>query len=351
MSGQAGIREETMKTTTLAVAAFLLAAVAAAQQSVPPYVNYQGRLTDASGNPLATGDYALKFTVWDSATGGTQVWGPLWFDRAAGQVLSNGHKYRVPVIQGYFNVMLGEVDDASRSVLTAFNDASRYVQVEITAGPPGFTPSGGPISPRQQVLSTPYAIRTGALSAVAGSPGAVRIAGSAPELQIMDTDDNSNANPRKQGGSIYWMDHAGYPAATVGFPNGDTNLDIKNSIGPLRLFGKNLTSSLVLSDTISSSSNFVLTGDLSAHNLTATGTGKVIFSSVTSPSPVQTRSQSEQCGPFVTASFCALRSVQQRNFIDSGTWAYCTIRYAGRSWQVCARGNDHTEVFCEMTCF
>lgn len=41
---------------------------------VPNVVNYQGRLTDASGNPIASGPYQIKFKVYGSASGDDSLW-------------------------------------------------------------------------------------------------------------------------------------------------------------------------------------------------------------------------------------------------------------------------------------
>src|SRR5262245_57758505 len=73
---------------------------AAWAQTVPAMVNYQGRLSNPDGSPLATADYQLTFNVYDSATNAAGlVWGPQVFDGSAGA----GHGPKIPVVQGYFN--------------------------------------------------------------------------------------------------------------------------------------------------------------------------------------------------------------------------------------------------------
>ena len=37
---------------------------------IPQYLNYQGKLGDASGNPL-NGSYCFRFTLYDAASGGS----------------------------------------------------------------------------------------------------------------------------------------------------------------------------------------------------------------------------------------------------------------------------------------
>jgi hypothetical protein len=110
----------------------LLSAVVNAQ-TVPALVNYQGRLANPDGTALATGDYQLTFRVYDSATNsGGLVWGPQMFDSVAGQ----GHGGRIPVVQGYFNVMLGPVDTNGVSLDTAFNATNRFVEIRVGTNSP-----------------------------------------------------------------------------------------------------------------------------------------------------------------------------------------------------------------------
>ena len=54
------------------------------------------------------------------------------------------------MVQGYFNVMLGPVDTAARPLTGAFQAATRFLEIKVGAN--------NPISPRQQILSTPYAL-------------------------------------------------------------------------------------------------------------------------------------------------------------------------------------------------
>jgi hypothetical protein len=57
--------------------------------SVPQQVNYQGKLTDGSGNPVPDGNYSMQFKLYD---GVTQVWSEV---------------QTVAVADGLFNVLLG----------------------------------------------------------------------------------------------------------------------------------------------------------------------------------------------------------------------------------------------------
>jgi hypothetical protein len=110
----------------------LCAVTALAQTSV---FTYQGRLTD--GGTPANGNYDLQFALWDSNSGGTQI--------GATQTVPT-----VAVSAGIFSVQL---DFGA----TAFPGANRFLEIGARLnGTPSFTT----LSPRQQVSSTPYAIRS-----------------------------------------------------------------------------------------------------------------------------------------------------------------------------------------------
>lgn len=116
-------------------------------QSVPSLINYQGQISSPDGSVPATADYELSFSIHDADKGGTQIWGPQRFNGISGPGLGA----KIPVVQGYFNVMLGPVDTNSRSISTAFSNATRYLEIKVGTNPP--------VAPRQRILSAPYALR------------------------------------------------------------------------------------------------------------------------------------------------------------------------------------------------
>ena len=107
-----------------------------AADSVPPLINYQGSLTDANGAPMA-GVKEMAFNLYDAPTGGNLIWGP--------QIYAT-----VPLINGKFNVLLGPTDGGGRLITSAFADQTRYLSITI---------EGKEITPRQQILSTPFAMQ------------------------------------------------------------------------------------------------------------------------------------------------------------------------------------------------
>src|ERR1017187_9187537 len=117
---------------------------------------YQGRLNDGT-NP-ATGSYDLRFTIYDAATGG-----------AAHGALTNA---ATGITNGLFTATLdfGGV----------FNGANYWLELAArTNGGGAFSP----LSPRQPVLPTPYAIYS-ANAGNAGSVAAANIVGTVPLAQL-----------------------------------------------------------------------------------------------------------------------------------------------------------------------
>jgi hypothetical protein len=100
---------------------------------------YQGRLQDGGGP--ANGNYDFQFTLWDALIGGTIQPQPM-------PVIVT--KPNVPVSGGVFTVQL----DFSAN---AFPGADRFLEISVRpAGGNNFTT----LPPRQQISSTPYAVRS-----------------------------------------------------------------------------------------------------------------------------------------------------------------------------------------------
>jgi hypothetical protein len=120
------------KGKTIIVVSIVLCLVLAVicYSAVPRLLNYQGKLTDSSGNPL-TGQYKITFTIWDSPTGGTALW-------------SETHYY-VPVSQGLFNVLLG-----SKLPINLPFDTDYYLGIKVE--------NDSEMTPRQRIASSGYAI-------------------------------------------------------------------------------------------------------------------------------------------------------------------------------------------------
>jgi hypothetical protein len=147
--------------TSLLTGLFALLTVSA---TLAQQMNYQGRLTDSSGNAVADAQYSITFDIYDAATGGTQLWGS--------QVIP------ADTVQGRFNVVIGPTDPGSRNIINAFNGGvPRYLQISY---------AGNPILPRQQILASPVAFRAMIADTVTnGAIGTAQIAdGSITALKI-----------------------------------------------------------------------------------------------------------------------------------------------------------------------
>lgn len=122
----------------------LLSNVALAE--VPQMINYQGMLTDADSK-VKTGEVNLSFDIYDGADGSAaKVWGPQVFKK-------------VPLFEGRFNVILGATDADGDPIADAFASSDTYLQITDLGEDTESDADDKIISPRQQILSTPYAIK------------------------------------------------------------------------------------------------------------------------------------------------------------------------------------------------
>ena len=101
-----------------------------AQNGIPEFINYHGRLKDSAGNPL-TGTYNFTFRLYDSEVGGNLVWGP--------ETHNN-----VQVTNGYFNVKLGSIVPFNLDFRNSY-----WLSVQVN--------NDGEMSPRIPLSSFPYA--------------------------------------------------------------------------------------------------------------------------------------------------------------------------------------------------
>ncbi len=112
------------------VTSSLLLVTAVAQAQVPPVINYQGQLLDASGNP-ANGNFAMVFAIFDVPTGGTALY---------------TETQNVTVSNGVFNALIGSATPIPQTLF----DGSTNRLLEITV-------NGTVLTPRRPFGSVPYA--------------------------------------------------------------------------------------------------------------------------------------------------------------------------------------------------
>ena len=164
---------KTMPTATTFIASALLAGFAlVAAPSASAQINYQGRLTDATGAALADGQYTLHFTLWDAATDlptpATPLWGPYVADGGS----AIGHGSKAAVVDGRFNIVIGDRDTAG-ILLKDKLAASLTTYLQIQVGP------SAPISPRQIILPAPRALVADVLPNVVPNATGVTLSGNA----------------------------------------------------------------------------------------------------------------------------------------------------------------------------
>ena len=157
------MRVRTIPLVCLVLLGFSAMPDSAPEAAVPQLINYQGRLTGPDGKLPATGDYTLSVSVYDdpvapacdthihpiSGDCASRIWGPQVFD---GKIDMVGHGAQVPVVRGFFNVLLGPYDIDGDPIASAFTESNRFV--EVTVG------DDAPNLPRHQVFSAPYALKS-----------------------------------------------------------------------------------------------------------------------------------------------------------------------------------------------
>jgi hypothetical protein len=119
--------------TLCTIAAIILASLATAE--VPQRINYQGRLTDAGGNPV-TGSYQIKFTIWDDPTASAP----------ANEKWTSGVQ-TVQVTDGAFIYELGSIIQLPLDLFAT--DTVRWLGIKVG--------TDAEITPRTRLTSVPYA--------------------------------------------------------------------------------------------------------------------------------------------------------------------------------------------------
>jgi hypothetical protein len=122
-----------MKTITLLSICMAIAAVHPLWADAPGQLNYQGRLTDANGDPLNV-PQNMVFKVFDAPSLGSIV---------AGGTFPPSGSLSVPVANGIFNVILNFPSSVFQS------GVDRHLQVEV---------GGVALTPRVKLLASPYAL-------------------------------------------------------------------------------------------------------------------------------------------------------------------------------------------------
>jgi len=133
---------------------------AKAAAGIPLIINYQARVTNATGTPIAAATN-MRFVIWDSLTGGSCVWSGWGTGGSNGCSSPNGSQVSVTPINGVFSIALGDTTVSSQNALqnTIFNDDSRYLEIQMYNGTTFET-----LGPRKRILAAPYAMNSNMLA-------------------------------------------------------------------------------------------------------------------------------------------------------------------------------------------
>ena len=138
---------------------FLSFCLSASAQSTATAITYQGRLNNGT-NPV-TGNYDLTFSLYNAYSGGTQV--------------SNSYTSTyVGVTNGLFTTMM----DFGGAPWTG---QSLWLQIQVRTNGNG---TFSPLTPRQTLTPTPYAIYATSASNVLGTVAAAQISGTVPAADL-----------------------------------------------------------------------------------------------------------------------------------------------------------------------
>src|SRR3989338_5832469 len=118
--------------------------VTVAYAAVPWMINYQGRLTDATGKSI-TGSYTMTFRLYDASTGGTEQW-------EEEQTVSLAE-----ADSGIFSVILGSVTVLS----TVDFNTPMWLSVQVSGD--------SEMTPRQRLTATGYAMNADQLDSLDSS--------------------------------------------------------------------------------------------------------------------------------------------------------------------------------------
>ena len=128
---------------------------------VPQLISYQGVLADNAGQLVTDGNYDITFRIFGSVTGGS--------------VLHDETHVGVPVSKGGFSVLIGSVP--GDPLLLPFT-VPYWLEIQVA-------PDASPLSPRIQLVSSPYAQT--AETVLDGAITSAKIAdGSVTSLDILD---------------------------------------------------------------------------------------------------------------------------------------------------------------------
>ncbi|MCP3682394.1 MAG: hypothetical protein GY861_06850 [bacterium] len=172
------------KSVLLALVPALILVLLASTSAVPNTLNIQGRLNDASSNPV-TGDYNLTFRIYDEYSGSSALW---------------EESHDTSISSGVYNSILGTITPLNLDFSEAY-----FVGIEVD--------SEGEMTPRINLTSVPYAHRD--------YYGNCSTAGNCPEVSYLN---HNNEGPFILAGNTYTFKASASPLSHNGIDY-DQNFD------------------------------------------------------------------------------------------------------------------------------
>jgi hypothetical protein len=172
-----------MRALLLLLALTLLPALVYSAQPVPNFIDYQGKLLDHSGAPVASGLVQVEFRIWNQADGGTIIWAERQFVTVVNGDISVRLGAGQPIVQSGEDI--GFLDHTAGSLASVFLGNERYLGITVLQGE-----EPKEIAPRFGFISTPYAILSQAANSLDQAPGTeskVRVSGIAFSTQTLTT--------------------------------------------------------------------------------------------------------------------------------------------------------------------
>jgi hypothetical protein len=134
------MKKKLMITVTIVVMILSLYLTSLPAFAVPPFINYQGIITDkTTGDPITSSGLTMRFRIYDAETDGTMLW---------------EEPRTLPVENGIYNVALGAVTPFTTDL---FSYDERWLEVEVASEV---------LTPRQKLTSVAYAMKAGKAESV-----------------------------------------------------------------------------------------------------------------------------------------------------------------------------------------
>ena len=153
-----------MKTASATTLILGLTAAFLQAQAVPALISYQGKIVDGTGAGLGTGtpvNRKILFRLFDAGTGGNRLW-----SEEQTVTLANGD-FSVVLGQGVGASYNGSPENPRPSLLAVFAGTDRYLEIIVDNGDGVFTPTDSPVTPRQRLISTAFAVRASIADGIA----------------------------------------------------------------------------------------------------------------------------------------------------------------------------------------